>query len=87
VNGTLIREIRKAAGLTQAAMGLRFGVEERTIQRWEADANSVPGPAVTLLNQMRDEILRADGVDVPIKEAKPPKKRKRFWGKKPPKRE
>lgn len=79
MNGTLVREIRKSLSLTQSALGLRIGVAERTVQRWETGESRVSGAAVTLLNQLKEEILRSHGIDVPIKRAKPTKKRRRLW--------
>ena len=31
-----VREIRQAAGLTQAQLAARFGIPKRTIENWEA---------------------------------------------------
>lgn len=35
-----VREIRQAAGLTQAQLAARFGIPKRTIENWEATGGS-----------------------------------------------
>ena len=43
-----MREIRKGLGLTQAAMAKLFGVDLRTVRRWEAGHMTPRGPARVL---------------------------------------
>lgn len=52
--GQLIREARRRAGLTQAALAHRLGVRQPVVARWERDTNSVT--LATL-----DRVLRACG--------------------------
>ena len=35
-----VREIRQAAGLTQAQLAARFGIPKRTIENWEATGDN-----------------------------------------------
>ena len=41
-----VRELRQAAGLTQAKLAARFGIPKRTVESWEAtgpSARACPG--------------------------------------------
>ena len=44
-----IREIRKRAGLTQAAFGELLGIPRRTIQNWEGGQRKCPDYVVALI--------------------------------------
>jgi DNA-binding XRE family transcriptional regulator len=39
-----LKTARKALGLTQEEMGLTLEVDPRTVRRWEAGPQAVPGP-------------------------------------------
>ncbi|WP_433996080.1 helix-turn-helix domain-containing protein [Bradyrhizobium liaoningense] len=45
MNGALIREAREMVGESQAVFGERFGVDQSTIHRWEANGPPSRGPA------------------------------------------
>ena len=49
--GRLIAELRKAAGLTQEALGERLGVSQRSVSRWETGRNM---PDLSLLLPLAD---------------------------------
>ena len=57
--GVVLREARKAAGLSQKALAKRLGVSGQAVSRWELGEESIPPGRVS---QVR-EVL---GVDVPI---------------------
>jgi DNA-binding transcriptional regulator YiaG len=42
------KQIRFGLGLSQMEMGEEMGVNVRTIQKWEGNETSIPGPAVKL---------------------------------------
>jgi transcriptional regulator with XRE-family HTH domain len=55
--GLRIRTTRRAAGLSQMALGDRIGRDHKTISRWE---NALRAPDLT------DLLLIADALDVPL---------------------
>jgi putative transcriptional regulator len=48
-----VREIRRAAGMTQAAFAAAFEFSLRTLQEWERGAKRPSGPARTLLRAIK----------------------------------
>lgn len=42
MNGKILKENRKKAGLTQTELSKKIGVSMRTVQNWEADINAIP---------------------------------------------
>lgn len=72
----LAKAIRETLGITQEELGRQMSVHRRTIIRWEKGTIPIPGPAATILNQMKEEAMRAAGLitqDEPVNV----KKRKR----------
>ncbi|GAA2199981.1 helix-turn-helix transcriptional regulator [Streptomyces bangladeshensis] len=55
--GLQIRDARRAAGLSQLALGERINRDHKTISRWE---NALTAPDLT------DLLLIADALDVPL---------------------
>ncbi len=52
-----VRRIRQELGLSQMGMSLLFGVQDKTILRWERDGENIPGPAqitLCLLDKLKD---------------------------------
>ena len=47
-----IKEIRTAAGLTQAAMAARFGIPKRTIENWEGGKREPPEYVVRMIAEI-----------------------------------
>jgi putative transcriptional regulator len=48
-----VREIRRAAGMTQAQFASAYDFSIRTVQEWERDAKRPSGPARTLLRAIK----------------------------------
>lgn len=62
MNGTLAKKIRETLGLSQEELGRQMNVHRRTIIRWEQGAIPISGPAITILNQMKNEAMRSTGL-------------------------
>ncbi len=50
LKGRALRRLRKAAGLTQAALAERLGVTPNTVARWERDEVGISEPMARLIN-------------------------------------
>jgi putative transcriptional regulator len=48
-----LRTIRKALGLSQAAMAQIVGVSRRTVEHWEAGTRNVSPPAARLIRSLK----------------------------------
>lgn len=64
------KSARKALGLSQTAMAQALGIsDDRTVRRWEAGPQDVPGPvAVAVAYMLRDAgiDLKDFGTDIPL---------------------
>ena len=54
-------EIRRAAGLSQSQLARRLGVAVRTVQNWEQGLRVPRGPAVLMLETIRDTLGKTPG--------------------------
>lgn len=55
-----VRRLRQDLELSQSAMAALFGVQDKTILRWERDGENIPGPAclaLCLLDRCRDSFF------------------------------
>ncbi len=55
-----VRRLRKELGLSQSTMASLFGVQDKTVLRWERDGENIPGPAcvmLCLLDKCRDSFF------------------------------
>lgn len=80
MNGDMVREIRLALKQTQLELSLRMNVDKRTVQRWERGEAEIIGPAIVLLNQLKEEAFRAASIE-PDRIVKRPKWRRRKYPK------
>ena len=55
ISARKIKEARKDLGESQAVFGVRFGVDQSTIHRWETKKPPQSGPAAKLLHQFLSE--------------------------------
>jgi DNA-binding transcriptional regulator YiaG len=53
-----IRTLRAALGLTQQALANRMGVTVTTVSRWEQGVRPLEGPALKLLEMLRDRKIK-----------------------------
>ena len=58
MTGDELREMRKAAGLTQAALAERLGVRQSAIYRWEQGQRGISEPMARLIGYMLTEGAR-----------------------------
>ena len=56
-----IRAIRESAGLSQSQLARRLGVAVRTVQNWEQGLRVPRGPAVLMLETIRDTLGKTPG--------------------------
>jgi len=53
-----LKATRKALGLSARQMGLALGVNSRTVRRWEAGPQEVPGPVKVAVGFMLASIKK-----------------------------
>jgi len=61
VTAAAIRAIRESAGLSQSQLARRLGVAVRTVQNWEQGLRVPRGPAVLMLETIRDTLGKTPG--------------------------
>jgi transcriptional regulator with XRE-family HTH domain len=66
VTGAALRERRKAAGLTQAALAAKLGVTQAAVAQWERGKRPVPTMAGVALEAIRRGVFPLPGPGVTV---------------------